>query len=305
MKRDLISISDLSTAEIENIFKLTAQLKKNKNKFANYLKGKSIALLFQKPSNRTRVSFEVGMYQLGGNALYLSPQEINLGVRESIADVSKTLSRFVDGIVLRTFEHTNCLEMAAAASVPVINGLSDFSHPCQALADFFTIKEKLNSLKGVTLAYVGDGNNVCNSLILAAAKCGMRINVATPVGFEPAKKVVNDAIEVAKNTGALITVSNDPFSSVKSANVVYTDVWASMGQEEEVQKRKTIFKDFQINARLLNAAGKGCLVMHCLPAHRGEEITVDVLESKNSIVFDQAENRMHVQKAILIKLLKH
>jgi len=305
MKRDLISISDLSTAEIENIFKLTAQLKKNKNKFANYLKGKSIALLFQKPSNRTRVSFEVGMYQLGGNALYLSPQEINLGVRESIADVSKTLSRFVDGIVLRTFEHTNCLEMAAAASVPVINGLSDFSHPCQALADFFTIKEKLNSLKSVTLAYVGDGNNVCNSLILAAAKCGMRINVATPVGFEPAKKVVNDAIEVAKNTGALITVSNDPFSSVKSANVVYTDVWASMGQEEEVQKRKTIFKDFQINARLLNAAGKGCLVMHCLPAHRGEEITVDVLESKNSIVFDQAENRMHVQKAILIKLLKH
>jgi ornithine carbamoyltransferase len=304
MKKDLISINDLSKNEIEDLFKLAGQLKKNKRKFAKSLEGRSIALLFQKPSNRTRVSFEVGMYQLGGNALYLSPQEINLGVRESIADVSKTLSRFVDGIVLRTFAHKNCLEMASSATVPVINGLSDFSHPCQALADLFTIKEKFNSLKGVTLAYVGDGNNVCNSLIFAAAKCGMHINVATPVGYEPAREVVRDALVVAKETGSLIKVGNDPFSAVKSANVLYTDVWASMGQEEEIQKRKEIFKSFQINSKLLNAAAIGCLVMHCLPAHRGEEITEDVLDSPSSIVFDQAENRMHVQKAILIKLLK-
>ncbi len=305
MKKDLISIKDLSASEIDGIFKLAGQLKKNKQKFAKSLKGRSIALLFQKPSNRTRVSFEVGMYQLGGNALYLSPQEINLGVRESIADVAKTLSRFVDGIVLRTFEHKNCQEMASFATVPVINGLSDFSHPCQALADLFTIKERYNSLKGITLAYVGDGNNVCNSLIFAAAKCGMHINVATPAGYQPAQEVVREALEIASETGSLIKIGNDPFALVRSANVIYTDVWASMGQEDEIQKRKEIFKGFQINAKLLNAAGKDCLVMHCLPAHRGEEITNDVMDSRNSIVFDQAENRMHVQKAILIKLLKH
>lgn len=303
MKKDLISIKDLSKDEIESLFELSGQLKKNKRKFAKSLEGRSIALLFQKPSNRTRVSFEVGMYQLGGNALYLSPQEINLGVRESIADVSKTLSRFVDGIVLRTFAHKNCLEMASSATVPVINGLSDFSHPCQALADLFTIKEKFDSFKGITLAYVGDGNNVCNSLIFAAAKCGMNINVATPAGYEPVREVVRDAMVVAK-TESLIKISNDPFSAVKSANVLYTDVWASMGQEEEIQKRKEIFRDYQINSKLLNAAAKGCLVMHCLPAHRGEEIAADVMDSPSSIVFDQAENRMHVQKAILIKLLK-
>jgi len=304
MKKDLLSIGDLSLADINAIFKLSQQLKKNKRKFAKSLSGKSLALLFQKPSNRTRVSFEVGMYQLGGKSLYLSPQEINLGVRETISDVAKTLSRYVDGIVLRTFEHKNCLDMAAAAAVPVINGLSDFSHPCQALADLFTIQEKLKKLKKVTLAYVGDGNNVCNSLLFAAAKTGMNISVATPKGYAPADKVVKDSLLIAKGTGSRILITEDPFSAVKAADVVYTDVWASMGQEEEINKRKIIFKDFQINAKLLSNAAKNVLVMHCLPAHRGEEITDEVMESRNSIVFDQAENRMHVQKAILIKLLR-
>ena len=303
MKKDLLSIGDLNSTEIDAIFKLTGELKKNKKKFAKSLSGKSLALLFQKPSNRTRVSFEVGMYQLGGKSLYLSPQEINLGVRETISDVAKTLSRYVDGIVLRTFEHKNCLDMALAAAVPVINGLSDFSHPCQALADLFTIKEKLKTLKKITLAYVGDGNNVCNSLLFAAAKTGMNISVATPKGYAPVEKVVEEALAVAKATGSRILITEDPFSAVSGANVVYTDVWASMGQEEEINKRKIIFKDFQINAKLLSNAAKNVLVMHCLPAHRGEEITDEVMESRNSIVFDQAENRMHVQKAILIKLL--
>jgi len=304
MKNDLISIRDLTLDQINSILKLSTLLKKNKNKFSKALFGKTIVLIFQKPSNRTRVSFEVGMYQLGGNSLYLSPAEINIGVRESIKDVAKTISRYVDGIVLRTFEHKNCLDMAQAAAVPVINGLSDFSHPCQALADIFTIKEKLKNLKNVTLAYIGDGNNVCNSLLFAATKIGMNITVGTPKGYSPEDQVVKYAQEIAQLTGSKIKITEDPLEAVKGAQVVYTDVWASMGQEEEISKRKIIFKDFQINAKLLANAASGALVMHCLPAHRGEEITDEVMDSKNSIVFDQAENRMHVQKAILIKLLK-
>jgi len=303
MKKDLISIKDLTSKEIEELFSLTDKLKKNKAKFNKALAGKTLALIFQKPSNRTRVSFEVGMYQLGGNSLYLSPQEINLGVREAISDVAKTISRYVDGVVLRTFEHKNCLDMAAAATIPVINGLSDFSHPCQALADLFTIKEKLKGLKKITLAYVGDGNNVCNSLLFAAAKMGMNISVATPKGYVPVEKVIKQSLEIAQETGSQIKITEDPFSAIKDAQVVYTDVWASMGQEEEINKRKIIFRDFQINAKLLANAAQKVLVMHCLPAHRGEEITDEVMDSKNSIVFDQAENRIHVQKAILIKLL--
>jgi ornithine carbamoyltransferase len=303
MRKDLLSIKDLSPADIEAILKLSEKLKKNKNKFSRALSGKTLALIFQKPSNRTRVSFQVGMYQLGGNSLYLSPQEINLGVRESIRDVARTLSRYVDGIVIRTFEHKNCLDMAASASVPVINGLSDFSHPCQGLADIFTIKEKLKKLKDITLAYVGDGNNVCNSLLFAAAKTGMNINVAAPKGYSPSEEVVKLSLAIASDTGSRIKITEDPFSAVRAAQVVYTDVWASMGQEEEINKRKIIFKDFQINAKLLTNASPEVLVMHCLPAHRGEEITDEVMDSGNSIVFDQAENRLHIQKAILIKLL--
>lgn len=303
MKKDLISIKDLSSQEITEIFSLTDELKKNKLKFASLLKGKSLALIFQKPSNRTRVSFEVGMYQLGGNSIYLSPGEINLGVRESIKDVAKTLSRFVDAIVLRTFEHKNCLEMAKASGVPVINGLSDFSHPCQALADLYTIRERFKNLKNVTLAYVGDGNNVCNSLLFICAKLGVNMNIGVPKGYEPDRVVLDESQDTAKKNNASIKLFNNAFDAVKNADVIYTDVWVSMGQEEEAKARKEIFKEFQVNADLVKSANKNTLIMHCLPAHRGEEITDDVLDSGNSVVFDQAENRMHVQKAILIKLL--
>ncbi|MFH0855013.1 MAG: ornithine carbamoyltransferase [Candidatus Omnitrophota bacterium] len=303
MKKDLLTIKDLTTKEIEGLFSLTDKLKRNKLKFRKVLAGKTIALVFQKPSNRTRVSFEVGMFQLGGNSLYLSPDEISLGVRESVADVAKTLSRYVDGIVLRTFEHNNCIELAKFAAIPVINGLSDFSHPCQALADLYTIKEKLKALKGVTLAYVGDGNNVCNSLLLACAKLGVNMNVGCPKGYEPDSPVLRDSKAIGDATGASIDLFDKAPSAVKNADVIYTDVWASMGQEDESQKRKEAFKDFQVNMDLVKLAKKDVLVMHCLPAHRQEEITDEVLDSKNAVVFDEAENRMHVQKAILMKLL--
>jgi ornithine carbamoyltransferase len=305
MKKDLISIKDLAAKEISDIFSLTDKLKKDKNKFAKALKGKTLGLIFQKPSNRTRVSFEVGCFQLGGNSLYLSPDEISLGVRESIADVAKTLSRYIDAIVLRTFEHNNCLEMARTATVPVINGLSDFSHPCQALADLYTVKEKLKSLKKITLAYIGDGNNVCNSLLFACAKLGVSINIGSPKGYEPVESVLKDAKAIAKTSGSAINLFNNAKEAVKNAGVIYTDVWASMGQEEEAKERRKIFEGFQVNSDLLKSAEEDALIMHCLPAHRGEEITSEVLDGKNSVVFDQAENRMHVQKAILIKLLKN
>lgn len=303
MKKDLLTIKDLSSSQIQELFDLTDDLKKNKLKFNKVLSGKSLALIFQKPSNRTRVSFEVGMYQLGGNAIYLAPDEINLGVRESIRDVAKTLSRYIDGIVLRTFEHKNIVELAKSATVPVINGLSDFSHPCQGLADIYTVREKLKKLKGVTLAYVGDGNNVCNSLLFACAKTGMNMNVGSPRGYEPDDSVLKAARDFANGTKSSINLFNDPFEAVKGADVIYTDVWASMGQEQEAVERKKIFKDFQVNAKLAGLAKKNALIMHCLPAHRGEEISDDVLDGPNSVVFDQAENRMHAQKAILIKLL--
>jgi len=303
MKKDLISVKDLTAKEIEELYILTDKLKKHKSRFSKALKGKTIALLFQKPSNRTRVSFEVGMFQLGGNSLYLSPGEINLGVRESIADVAKTLSRYIDGIVLRTFEHKNCLELAKAATVPVINGLTDFSHPCQALADLYTVREKIGSLKNVTLAYVGDGNNVCNSLLFACAKLKININIGSPAGYSPSQPVLNEAKEIASGKST-INLFNSAEQAVNNVDVIYTDVWASMGQEKEALERKKAFSCFQVNQNLLRLAKNGALVMHCLPAHRGEEITDEVLDSLNSVVFDQAENRMHVQKAILIKLLK-
>jgi ornithine carbamoyltransferase len=303
MKKDFVSIKDLTLEEIENIFILTGQLKQNKSKFSNVLSGKTLALIFQKPSNRTRVSFEVGMHQLGGYSIYLGPDEINLGVRESIKDVAKTLSRYVDGIVLRTFEHKNILEMARYSTVPVINGLSDLLHPCQALADIYTIKEKFKKLKDVNLAYVGDGNNVCHSLLYGCSKVGINIYVAAPKNYQPQASIVKEAKKLADASGAKINLFSKPQEAVKGVDVIYTDVWASMGQEREAKKRRAAFKGFQVNKKLLSLTKKDCLIMHCLPAHRGEEITEDVIDSKNSIVFDQAENRLHVQKAILIKLL--
>ncbi|HOX54866.1 MAG: ornithine carbamoyltransferase [Candidatus Omnitrophica bacterium] len=297
MKKDLISINDLSAKEIEGIFDLASKIKKNKSAYANKLKGKSVALIFQKPSNRTRVSFEVGVWQLGGNCIYLGPGEINLGVRETVEDVAKTLSRYLDAIVARTFKHSDVLDLAKYSKIPVINGLSDLSHPCQGLADLFTIKEKLGKLKGIKLAYIGDGNNVCHSLMYGCAKLGVDLKVATPKDYEPNKKVVRESGFSLKN------ISNNPNEAVESADVIYTDVWASMGEESEAEERRRIFKDFQINGKLVSKARKNYLFMHCLPAHRGEEVSSDVMDSKNSIVFDQAENRLHVQKAILLFLL--
>jgi ornithine carbamoyltransferase len=292
MKRDLISIKGLDNAEIEEIFVLTDRLKADKGQFSNALSRKTLALIFQKPSNRTRVSFEVGMNQLGGHALYLGPSEINLGVRESIEDVAQTLSRYVDGIVLRTYAHRNVLDMARFASVPIINGLSDFSHPCQALADMYTVREKFANYKDITFAYVGDGNNVCNSLMFLCSKLGLAMRVATPKGYEP-----------VVGTGRGVRLFHDAAKAVEGADVIYTDVWTSMGQEKEAAKRRKAFKDFQVNRKLVGLAGKGVIIMHCLPAHRGEEITGDVIDGKHSVVFDEAENRLHVQKAILLKLL--
>jgi len=304
MKKDFICIKDLTPKEIEDIFNLTDRLKQDKSQFSNVLAGKTLALIFQKPSNRTRVSFEVGMYQLGGNSIYLSPGEINLGVREAVKDVAKTLSRYVDGIVIRTFGHNNIIELAKYASIPVINGLSDLLHPCQALADIYTIREKLKGLKEVTLAYVGDGNNVCHSLLYGCSKVGINMNVATPKSYQSQALIIKETKGLAKKSGAEINLFGKPQEAVAGADVIYTDVWASMGQEKEAKKRKIAFKGFQVNKELVSKAKKDCLIMHCLPAHRGEEITDEVIDSKNSVVFDQAENRLHVQKAILIKLLK-
>jgi len=303
MKKDLISVKNLTAAEIEDIFTLTDKIKQDKSGFANVLAGKTLALIFQKPSNRTRVSFEVGMYQLGGYSIYLGPDEINLGVRESIKDVAKTLSRYVDGIVLRTFEHKNVIGLAGFATVPVINGLSDSSHPCQALADVYTIREKLKNIKGITVAYIGDGNNVCNSLLHACSKVGINMNIAAPKAYEPDKSVLKEAKVIAEEKRAAINLFTKPQSAVKDVDVIYTDVWISMGQEKEAKIRKKIFREFQVNKNLVKLAKKNVLIMHCLPAHRGEEITDEVMESENSVIFDQAENRMHVQKAILVKLL--
>ncbi|KPK98625.1 MAG: ornithine carbamoyltransferase [Omnitrophica WOR_2 bacterium SM23_72] len=304
MKKDLITVKELTTKDIKEIFELTDRLKKNKSGFSRALSGKTLALVFQKPSNRTRVSFEVGMYQLGGYTLYMAPNEINLGVRESIKDAAKTLSRYVDAIVLRTFEHKNILEMARYSDKPVINGLSDFAHPCQALADVYTVREKLKGLKGKTLVFVGDGNNVCNSLLYACARAGLNMKVAAPSGYEPQDSIFREAKRWGKATHATLELFHDPKKAVRDADVIYTDVWASMGQEKEAASRKKVFGSFQVNKDLLRLAKPHVLIMHCLPAHRGQEITDEVLDGKNSVVFDQAENRMHVQKAILIMLLK-
>jgi len=304
-KKDLISIKDLSSNEIEKIFTLTDNIKRSPGKYSNTLKGKSIGLLFQKPSNRTRVSFEVGAWQLGAHCTYLGSEEIKLGERESTKDVARTLSRYLDAVIARTFSHEDLMDLAKYATVPVINGLTDLLHPCQVLADIYTIRENKSKLKAVTVSYIGDGNNVCHSLIYGCAKMGINLNIATPLGYEPDSKILKNAKTFASKTGAKISVSNDIYIAVKDADIVYTDVWASMGQEEEAEAKKNIFRDYQINSKLLKSAKKDCLFMHCLPAHRGEEVTDEVIDSKNSIVFDQAENRLHVQKAILISLLKN
>lgn len=302
-KKDFLSITDLSVEEIDDILDLGKAVKKDKAKYADALKGKSIGLIFQKPSNRTRVSFEIGMVQLGGYAIYLGPSEIGMGGRESVKDVAKVLSRYLDGLVARTYKHEDVENLAKYATVPVVNGLSDFGHPCQALSDIFTIKEKFGTFKGITLAYVGDANNVLNSLMCAAAKVGLNIKAATPKYYEPLKKAADTARKCAAESGSSIEFTHDPKVAAKGADIIYTDVWVSMGQEKEANKRMKDFKGFQINDNLMKITNKNCLIMHCLPAHRGDEITDSVIDSKNSVVYDQAENRMHIQKVILLKLL--
>lgn len=303
--KNLISVKDLSSEEIWDLLELAADLKREWRSGGNrpVLAGKNLGMVFQKPSLRTRVSFEVGMSHLGGGALYLSPQEIRLGERESVADVARVLSRYVDGIMARVFAHADVEGLAAHASVPVINGLSDYSHPCQALSDFFTIYEKKKVLSGLTLAYVGDGNNVAHSLLFAGSKVGMSVRVATPGGYEPDQVAVRSATETASQMGGQVAVGEDPLDAVSGADVVYTDVWASMGQEDERATRLEVFRPYQVNTELVSRAKPDALVMHCLPAHRGEEITDEVIDGPQSVVLDQAENRMHLQKAILVRLM--
>lgn len=304
--KHLLSIADLSREEIEEIFEKTQELKTQLGKGvdATPLAGKSLALLFQKPSLRTRVSFEVGMRQLGGQALYLSPDEVQLGKREAVKDVAKVLSRYVDVVMARVFAHETIVELAKHSEVPIINGLSDKLHPCQVLSDIYTILERRGNLKDLKVAFVGDGNNVANSWLYGASKLGINLSVATPEGYEPDEAVLAEAMEEAKSSGSWVEVIRDPVEAVKGAQVIYADTWVSMGQDEEKKKTERIFPPYQINQNLLEKAESDCLIMHCLPAHRGKEITDEVMDGPQSIVFDQAENRMHVQKGILVFLLR-
>jgi len=303
MKKDFISIHDLSQYEFNEIMDLTVKIKESPSDFRKALKGKVLTMIFQKPSLRTRMTFEGGMLQLGGHAVYLSPGDGQVGVRESFHDVGKNLERWVNGIMIRTFVHQNILDLAAAVRVPVINALSDLLHPCQAMADFFTLQEKHGDLSRLKLTYVGDGNNVCHSLMFAAAQAGSRMAVATPPGYEPNPEIVRQAREDGRETGFDLTLTHDPHQAVSGADAVYTDVWASMGQEAEKETRAAIFAPFQVNAGLMAAANRGAFFMHCLPAHRGDEVTDEVIDSPASIVFDEAENRLHVQKTIMVLLM--
>ena len=304
-KRDLISLADVSADDLWKWLTSARDLKAEWQAGGNkpILRGKTLGMIFQKPSLRTRVSFEMGMLHLGGNALYLSPNEIGLGGRESVADVARVLSRYVHGIMARVFAHEHVVELARYSRVPVINGLSDFSHPCQGLTDVFTIWEKLGRLQGVRLAYVGDGNNVATSLLFGGAKLGMDVVCATPPGYEAPAPVMARATEFAARYNGRISATHDPFVAVAGADVIYTDVWTSMGQESEKAARAVLFPPFQVNTRLVAAAKPGAIVMHCLPAHRGDEITDEVADGPQSVLFDQAENRMHAQKAVLADLL--
>ena len=303
--RSLASLYDLTKEEIEEILKTSELLKLQLFRGEEHLllKGKTLAMIFEKPSTRTRVSFEVGMFQLGGHALYLGIDDLQLGRGETIGDTAQVLSRYVDGIMARVFAHQTILDLIKYSRVPVINGLSDFSHPCQGLADLFTIYEKRGRLPGLKLAYVGDGNNVAHSLLYGCSKVGINITLGCPKGYEPNPGVVSQAGKEAERAGTKVKVTNDPKAAVKGADIVYTDVWASMGKEKEHEERLNIFRSFQVNAQLVKEAKEDYLFMHCLPAHRGEEVTDEVADSKNSVIFDQAENRLHTQKALLALIM--
>ncbi|MBI2897301.1 MAG: ornithine carbamoyltransferase [Deltaproteobacteria bacterium] len=303
MKKDFLSIRDCSPEEIRRILSLAAEIKAEPGKFSKALEGKALAMLFEKPSLRTRVTFDVGIHQLGGFSVLLGPAEINLGKRESLPDVAKNLERMVQGIMVRTFGHDIVEKLAAHAKIPVINGLTDLSHPCQAIGDFQTILEVKGKLEGLKLAFVGDGNNVASSLVLAAALVGMRIAVASPPGYVLRAQVASWARERAV-PGFELVVTSDPVEAVQGADVVYTDVWASMGQESEAAQRKAVFLPYQVNETLFARAKPDAIFMHCLPAHRGEEVTDAVIDSPRSVVYQEAENRLHSQKAIMVLLMK-
>jgi ornithine carbamoyltransferase len=301
--RHLLSLAELSTRDIQTIFRAAARIKARPARYASVLRGKTVAMIFQKPSTRTRVSFETGIYQMGGNSLYLAPNDLQLGRGETVGDTARVLSRFVDSMVARVYAQEDVEEMARCGSVPVINGLSDRFHPCQAIADYFTLLEKKRDLRGLKLAYVGDGNNVANSLIEGAAKLGVYFSIACPDGYEPDPEVIKEARKAARKTKTRIEVVRKPSQAVRGADAVYTDVWTSMGQEAEEQKRRLIFQEYQVSTALFRQAKPDAVFMHCLPAHRGDEVAAEVMDSPGSIVFDQAENRLHTQKAMLFWLL--
>jgi len=299
--KSLVEIQDLTLEEIYQIFELSSSLKLKllSGEPHRLLEGKTLGMIFAKPSTRTRVSFEVGIYQLGGIGMYFGPNDLQLKRGETIADTARVLSRYLNGIMIRTFSHQDVIDLAKYATIPVINGLTDLHHPCQVLADLFTILEKKRKLQGLKLAYVGDGNNMAHSLLQGCSKVGMDIAIATPKGYEPQKEIVNQAIENAKYFNSKVEIFENPVDAVKDADIVYTDVWASMGQEAEAEERRKKFVPYQVNAELVKYAKDDYLFMHCLPAHRGEEVTDEVADSPNSVIFDEAENRLHVQKAIM------
>jgi ornithine carbamoyltransferase len=302
-KRDFLSVDDLSTDELLSLLDAADEIKAKPADFSDALKGKQIALVFEKPSTRTRVSFEVAVTSMGGHALVLRGEELQLGRGETIEDTGRVLSRYVDAIVVRTFGHDRLETLAVAATVPVVNSLSDYSHPCQALADLQTVREKRGKFEGLALAYVGDGNNVAHSLMFAGAKVGMDVRVASPEGHEPLSRVADRAREIAAGTGGRVTVTNVVAEAVTGADILYTDVWASMGQESEADTRKETFSRYRIDEDSVDMASDDVIVMHCLPAHRDEEIAASVMDGPHSVVFDQAENRLHSQKALLAWLL--
>ncbi len=302
--KDFIEIHDYAAGEVMQIFELARDIKANPKKYRETLEGQTLAMIFEKSSTRTRVSFEVGMFQLGGHALFLSSRDIQLGRGEPIDDTAKVLSRYVDGIMARTFAHKTVTDLAEYASVPVINGLTDLSHPCQVMTDYFTAWEKFGNLKGRKIAYIGDGNNMAHSLMYGAPKVGMNIAIATPKGYAPDITVVAAAEEDAKSAGTKLLVTTSIEEAVKDADVVETDVWASMGQEDEAEKRRRDFSGWMIDDRIMSMAKKDAIFMHCLPAHRGEEVSAAVIDSPRSVIHDEAENRLHVQKAIMVTLMK-
>lgn len=303
--KHLISIHDITREEFNQILALAQKLKREtkEGKTHHILKGKTLGMIFTKSSTRTRISFEVGMYQLGGHPMFLSANDMQLGRGESIYDTANVMSRFVDGIMIRTYAHQDVLDLAKYGSVPVINGLTDLLHPCQALADLLTVYEHKGKLRGLKLAYVGDGNNVAHSLLYACAKAGMDMSVATPKGYECNEEVVANAKDDAKQTGSEIIITNDPVESVTGADVVCTDTWVSMGQEAEKAERVKVFKDYQVNSELFGKSKEDSIFIHCLPAYRGYEVTEDVIDGPRSVVFDEAENRLHAQKAVMALLM--